>query len=748
MNWRLLLLFFGLVLSLDTVAILKGLYEQTEGASWRPECRVGWGDDSPQDICRWYGIHCIKSKLDLKLDGCNLKGTIPETISEIPFSRFSVKNNSLIGPLPTFSNASLVIEIDRNLYSGRLNINLKHCTILKTFSAAFNRFDGILSIKIPSSLKSLNLYRNDISGMIADSSWSQSNIEVLDMSRNRMQQIPEGICEMTHLKQLIISSNHLTGEIPKCLTEMSSIHTLDLGRNELIGQIPVFLAVEFLVLSGNKLHEVDWDVFRSDSLTSADFSNNNLSGPISSSIIERSSINALWINFEGNYGMSGPIDPHITFIKYGKKQPDCSEFYIKGHQLDVTIRVSPTYFNDPSCQKIVNTSPLEFIFNMKTAATVFVLAITLILYFKKQREAYQTKRALKIFHDWLLHDPATVGMAKSDRRNLCNYLVNHHFFTIESLKKIKEESQLINLGGVLKERLFQAIQGLDHYLNDVVKESEIGKGAFGVVYKGVWRGNDVALKHPIGLGLSDFYQEIKMIATLGPHRNIVEYFGLVIIDKTLFLVTEYVPNGSLLSMLRSNIQRNTLIEMARDTIEGLRHLHAQKVVHRDLATRNLLVDAEHRIKVADFGLSHETMYGTISEDTLMPLRWTAPEALARKAFSCKSDIYSFGCVLYEMFTGGSHPWDTLETGEVRGAVCRQEKMPKPQSCPNDSYELMCKCWEFNPEARPSLENILNELMEMKNNPVDPTPSEIAIERADYDGTSNQQGLPDANISSE
>eukprot|EP01118_Nematostelium_gracile_P008222 TRINITY_DN2724_c0_g1_i1.p1 TRINITY_DN2724_c0_g1~~TRINITY_DN2724_c0_g1_i1.p1 ORF type:complete len:145 (-),score=34.00 TRINITY_DN2724_c0_g1_i1:389-823(-) len=140
------------------------------------------------------------------------------------------------------------------------------------------------------------------------------------------------------------------------------------------------------------------------------------------------------------------------------------------------------------------------------------------------------------------------------------------------------------------------------------------------------------------------------------------------------------------------------------------YLHSRRIVHRDLAARNLLVDKNYVIKVADFGLSEAAVYYNLDQSAKMPIRWTAPEALKRQQFITASDVYSFGCVLHEMFAGGDQPWDTLfSNSEVKQAVCAGERMSKPVHCPDDIYDLMCECWHFNPKERPTMTDVLEKV---------------------------------------
>eukprot|EP01118_Nematostelium_gracile_P020028 TRINITY_DN9564_c0_g1_i6.p1 TRINITY_DN9564_c0_g1~~TRINITY_DN9564_c0_g1_i6.p1 ORF type:complete len:288 (+),score=53.26 TRINITY_DN9564_c0_g1_i6:107-865(+) len=195
------------------------------------------------------------------------------------------------------------------------------------------------------------------------------------------------------------------------------------------------------------------------------------------------------------------------------------------------------------------------------------------------------------------------------------------------------------------------------------------------------------------------------------HPNIVQYYGLYRnTDNILFLVTEFLVKGDLLRLLRDRQRRFSkiqLVTMAKDVVKGLMYLHAKKIVHRDLAARNLLVNENDTVKITDFGHS-DKIYSL--RDTPLPIRWSAPEALEGEPVTYTSDIYSLGCALYEIFTRGSEPWDTvMGNTEVRQLVCDRKKMPQPRECPDEVYAVMNKCWNFDPNERPSLQEILQDL---------------------------------------
>ncbi|GCB60385.1 hypothetical protein scyTo_0012731 [Scyliorhinus torazame] len=155
---------------------------------------------------------------------------------------------------------------------------------------------------------------------------------------------------------------------------------------------------------------------------------------------------------------------------------------------------------------------------------------------------------------------------------------------------------------------------------------------------------------------------------------------------------------------------NDLLEMSAQVASGMAYLEVQNYIHRDLAARNVLVGENNICKVADFGLARvfitddDAVYQA-REGTRFPVKWTAPEAIHSNKFSIKSDVWSFGILLYEIITFGKMPYPGLTNYQVIQEVGRGYRMPCPSECPPTLYEIMLDCWKDKDMDRPTFETL-------------------------------------------
>ncbi|XP_071447294.1 tyrosine-protein kinase CSK [Hetaerina americana] len=248
--------------------------------------------------------------------------------------------------------------------------------------------------------------------------------------------------------------------------------------------------------------------------------------------------------------------------------------------------------------------------------------------------------------------------------------------------------------------------------HEVELKESIGKGEFGDVMLGILRGEKVAVKmlKDSSEAAQKFLAEASLMTSLR-HKNLVQLLGLVFNNKHIYLVTEYMSKGSLVDYLRSrgrlHVTKKDQINFAFDTCSGMEYLESRKVVHRDLAARNVLISEEGVAKVSDFGLARDENFTL--EGGKLPIKWTAPEALKHGKFSNKSDMWSFGILLWEIYSFGRVPYPRIPLSEVVKHVEKGYKMEAPDGCPPEVYDIMKRAWDLQPEKRPSFKEIETKL---------------------------------------
>uniref|UniRef100_A0A8C1VSZ7 Tyrosine-protein kinase n=1 Tax=Cyprinus carpio TaxID=7962 RepID=A0A8C1VSZ7_CYPCA len=255
---------------------------------------------------------------------------------------------------------------------------------------------------------------------------------------------------------------------------------------------------------------------------------------------------------------------------------------------------------------------------------------------------------------------------------------------------------------------------------------KLGAGQFGEVFEGIWNDRTaVAVKtlKPGTMDPKDFLREAQIMKKLR-HAKLIQLYAVCTTEEPIYIVTELMSHGSLLEYLQKDkgafLQMSDQIEMGAQVASGMAYLELQNYIHRDLAARNVLVGDNNVCKVANFGLArvfqleNENVYEA-KEGTKFPVKWTALEAIHENKFTIKSDVWSFGILLYEIVTFGQMPYPTMTNYQVVQQLPKGYRMPCPLNCPKYLYDIMSECWKDSPADRPTFETLqwkLEEFFEM------------------------------------
>uniref|UniRef100_A0A4W3IDB2 non-specific protein-tyrosine kinase n=1 Tax=Callorhinchus milii TaxID=7868 RepID=A0A4W3IDB2_CALMI len=250
---------------------------------------------------------------------------------------------------------------------------------------------------------------------------------------------------------------------------------------------------------------------------------------------------------------------------------------------------------------------------------------------------------------------------------------------------------------------------------------ELGSGQFGVVRLGKWRAQHKVAIKAIREGAmyeEDFIEEAKIMMKLS-HPKLVQLYGVCTQGKPIYIVTEFMELGCLLNYLRQRrgqIQKEMLLSMCQDVCDGMAYLETNMFIHRDLAARNCLVSESHVVKVSDFGMTRYVLDDqyTSSSGTKFPVKWSPPEVLHYSKFSSKSDVWSFGVLMWEVYIEGKMPFETKSNAEVVQLITSGFRLYRPKRASNAVYEIMTQCWHEKPEGRPTFCELLlmiNQLVE-------------------------------------
>ncbi|XP_055625903.1 tyrosine-protein kinase receptor isoform X2 [Toxorhynchites rutilus septentrionalis] len=379
--------------------------------------------------------------------------------------------------------------------------------------------------------------------------------------------------------------------------------------------------------------------------------------------------------------------------------------------------------NYTACELLTETLEMKYLIVFFAVVVVILLAaltsLILILY-----NRFQRKRQAALRHKMLLEQDLQLSRLRStaDDTGLTNFNPNYGCdgilngnVDVKSLPQVARESL----------RLVKAL----------------GQGAFGEVYQGLYRHRDGdAVEMPVavktlpemstGQAESDFLMEAAIMAKFN-HPNIVHLIGVCFDRHPRFIVLELLAGGDLKNFLRegrnkperpSPLTMKDLIFCALDVAKGCRYMESKRFIHRDIAARNCLLSSKgpgRVVKIADFGMARDIYrsdYYRKGGKAMLPIKWMPPEAFLDGIFTSKTDVWSFGVLLWEVFSLGLMPYTGLPNRDVMQLVTGGGRLDAPPGCPNAIYRIMADCWNPTPEERPAFSNLLERLTTCTQDP--------------------------------
>ncbi|PRP85977.1 hypothetical protein PROFUN_06099 [Planoprotostelium fungivorum] len=679
-----------------------------------------------------------------------LYGAVPAQLAYLTeLQSIDISYNKISGVVPALAglNKLRVLRCNGNRFNGELTPSFGTLSQLTELSANGNNltlsdFGVIARLE---NLKILDLSNNSISGQFVDDMSKMKSLDTIDLSDNQIPGPIKGLNELRNLRMIKLNNNRLSGKLPffqsdpdsidlshnllegdlTNIATLSSISSLNLSCNAFSGNIPSLISqskLKYLNVSNNRISGLPNDLSKLTSLETIDVSYNQIEGIIpnldliqhpklslvhlqnnranNGSLMGRISLNQSRCDMSNN-SFECPVDP-VTYQA-------CNITCTVSDRTTQTVRLSALVAHDQNLLDRIATS-----LNISVNRLAYTSGDTLDLIISppgpqdiNQGSANYTASLLSlrssqisgISHvEWPIQPRD--GLSTSAKAGIIVGAIVFAillaggaayffiFYRRKSKKRAQRKMMLLTLDRLL--------------LKDVIVQDIIGQGNFGSVYRGQWNGATVAIKgvkNENDFQDNQFKEEILLLQKLN-HPNVVRLLGVILLnDSTLNMVLEFAENGSLdvfLKKNRDNMATETLLFMVMD-------------LSQDLASRNLLLDGAMNVKISDFGLSKEdNIYNTSS--TTIPYRWAAPEVIEDRTSTLQSDVWSFGVVVWEIFTGALVPYRALTNKEVSEQVPKGLRLHEPEACPPAMWEIVLDCWSMEPSKRPTFEAIRSRFM--------------------------------------
>ncbi|XP_020585732.1 receptor-like protein kinase HSL1 [Phalaenopsis equestris] len=734
----------------------------------------------------------LKKLINLDLSSNLLTGTIPDTLSGLGSAvQIELYNNSLSGYFPTgLSNITTLSRFDSamNLLSGPIPDDVFSIPLLESLHLYQNTFNGSLPATAAKAgkLVELRIFSNHLSGSLPAELGTNSPLMFLDLSGNQLTgEIPKGICDGGKLQEILLINNYLSGSLPEGLGRCRTLTRIRLANNRLSGDVPAGMwglphvsimeltdnsfsggiapsiaeaaNLSNLLIAGNQFNGIIPEGISSLSkLYEFSASDNQLAGPLPESLGLLTELGQLDLH---NNSLSGELLTGIqswrrlTKLNLANNEfsgkiplelgnlPVLNYLDLSGNVLsgEIPIQLQNLKLNQFNLSSNQLSGPIPPIFHNEAYKTSFLGNPGLCADFNDLCPSNDSNRHGRSKFFWLLCAiflfaalVFVVGIA----------LFYWKYRSIKRGKKMMDKSKWTLTS-------FHKL-GFSEYeiLDSLDEDNVIGSGASGKVYKVVLGNNEaVAVKklwktkslkndgvNQQETACDAFDSEV---ATLGKirHKNIVKLWCCCSHRECKLLVYEYMPNGSLGDLLHSSkaslLDWPTRFKIALDAAEGLCYLHhdcVPPIVHRDVKSNNILLDAEFGAKVSDFGVAKMVDANGKGPQSMSVIAgscgYIAPEYAYTLRVNEKSDIYSFGVVILELVTGKPSVCPEFGEKDLVKWVCSNIQQKGEESVIDSKLDNCYKveiakvlhiglhCTSNLPINRPSMRRVVKMLVEV------------------------------------
>ncbi|QHO42293.1 Receptor-like protein kinase [Arachis hypogaea] len=694
-----------------------------------------------------------KNLQQLQVDTNQLSGLIPPELGQLSnLMVFFAWQNQLEGSIPSsLGNCSTLqaLDLSRNTLNGSVPASLFCLQNLTKLLLISNDLSGSIPSEIGScsSLVRLRLGNNRITGSIPKTIGSLKSLNFLDLSGNQLSgPVPEEIVGCSELQMIDLSGNNLEGPLQNSLSTLYSLQVLDASSNKFSGPVPASLghlvSLSKLILGKNLLSGlIPASLSLCSNLQLLDLSSNQLTGSIPAELVRMESLE-IALNLSCNF-LSGQIPAQISALSK-LSMLDLSHNQLEGNlqpleELDnlVSLNVSYNKFSGylPDNKLFRQLSPKDLAGNQGLCTSgqdyCFVKDSGTAL---NANEAKKSRR-IKVAIGLLI--ALTVIM-----------IVMGITAVIKARRTIRDDDSELGESWSWQFIPFQKLNfTVEQVLRRLVDRNIIGKGCSGVVYraemdsgeviavKKLWPTTDAGEVLDEKTRVRDsFSAEVRTLGSIR-HKNIVRFLGCCWNRKARLLIFDYMPNGSLSSLLHERtgtcLEWELRYRILLGAAQGIAYLHhdcVPPIVHRDIKANNILIGIQFEPYIADFGLAKlvdDGDFGRSSNTVAGSYGYIAPEYGYMMKITEKSDVYSYGIVLLEVLTGKQPIDPTIPDGLHVVDWVRQKKGldvldPRLLSRPESEIEEMTQalgiamlCVNPSPEERPTMRDIAAMLKEIK-----------------------------------